>query len=242
MGNTKTEKIMLEYSLHENPLTENNEDFVAQTHSTNSYNKEQFIDLMLQRGTLMTKTDALAVFNNIEETLAYILRNGWSVKMPLFTISFSISGIFDGATDSFDPRRHRVFININKGTILRNVEGEVDLVKVNIPSPQPQIIEAKDSVTGKVDEVLTAGGAVEIHGINIKITGDNPDCGLFFVDEGGRETKAETVIINKPASLIALIPLLQPDSYRLKIVTQYSGSNNLKDPKTTIYGKIFQVR
>jgi hypothetical protein len=72
---------MLDYSLHENPLTERKDDFAAQTHVKTSYNKGQFIDLMLQRGTLMTKTDALAVLNNIEETVAYIVGNGGVVEI-----------------------------------------------------------------------------------------------------------------------------------------------------------------
>jgi hypothetical protein len=234
---------MLEYSLHENPLTERKDDFAAQTHSKSSYTKEQFIDLMLQRGTLMTKTDALAVFNNIEETAVYIISNGGTINMPLFNTGFSISGVFESATDSFDPNRHQLHVNISKGTILRNAESTVKLSKVNVPSPQPQVIEVKDSVTGKVDEVLTAGGAVEINGINIKIAGDKPECGLYFVDEDGRETKAETIVLNKPAMIIALIPFLDRDRwYRLKIITQFSGSNLLKEPKTTVYGKPLQIQ
>ncbi|MDR1983820.1 MAG: DUF4469 domain-containing protein, partial [Prevotellaceae bacterium] len=185
---------MLEYSLHENLLTERKDDFAAQTHSKTSYNKEQFIDLMLQRGTLMTKTDALAVLNNIEETVAYIVANGGTVNLPLFNTGFSISGVFESATDSFDPNRHHLHVNISKGTLLRSVEKEVKLTKVNAPSPQPQILEVKDSVTGKVDEVLTAGGAVEIDGIHIKIAGENAACGLYFVAESGVEIKAVTII------------------------------------------------
>ena len=88
-----------------------------------------------------------------------------------------------------------------------------------------------------MDEVLTAGGAVEINGVNIKIAGDNAACGLYFVDENGAETKAVTVIQNKPATALSLIPALATGSYRVKITTQYSGGNLLKEPKTTIYGK-----
>ncbi|MDR2042510.1 MAG: DUF4469 domain-containing protein [Tannerella sp.] len=228
---------MLEYSLHENPLTERNDDFAAQTHVKTTYDREQFIDLMLQRGTLMTKTDAVAVLNNIEETVAYIVRNGGTVNLPLFNTGFSISGVFESALDSFDPHRHHLHVNISKGTLLRTVENEVKLTKVNAVAPQPQILEVKDSVTGKVDEVLTAGGAVEIDGVNIKITGKDTSCGLYFVNSTGVETPAVTFIRNKPATLLALIPDLPADTYHIKIVTQYSSGRDLKEPKTTLYGK-----
>ena len=232
---------MIDYSLHENYLTESTDDFVAQTHVKKVYDKEQFIDLMLQRGTLMTKTDALAVLNNIEETTAFIVGNGDGVNLPLFNVGFSLSGVFDGATDSFDPKRHRLHANISKGVVLREAEKQVKLSKINASSTQPQILEVSDSVTGKVDEVLTSGGAVEINGVNIKIAGDNAACGLFFVDENGTETKAVTIIQNKPATLISLIPTLAAGSYQVKITTQYSGSVLLKTPKTTIYGKTLLV-
>jgi hypothetical protein len=223
-------------------LTERPDDFAAQTHVKKIYNKEQFIDLMLERGTLMTKTDAVAVFNNIEETAAYISKNGDGINMPLFNTSFSISGVFESIMDSYDPRRHQLHVNISKGTVLRNAESEVKLVKVNAPAPQPQILEVKDSVTGKVDEVLTAGGAVEIDGIHIKIAGEKEECGLYFTDDNGTDTKAVTIIRNKPATVLALIPALAPGNYHVKIVTQYSGGKDLKEPKTTIYGKVLQVQ
>jgi hypothetical protein len=166
---------MLNYSLHENLLTERTDDYAAQTHVSAVYTREQFIDLMLQRGTLLTKTDILAVFNNMEETAAYIIENGGQVNLPLFNTSFSITGVFEGATDTFDPNRHKLHVNIHKGTVIRDAEKAVRVAKVNAPSPQPQVLEVKDSVSGQVDTTLTSGGAVEIVGINIKIAGDNAD-------------------------------------------------------------------
>ena len=148
---------MLEYSLHENPLTDRKDDYAAQTHSKTVYTREQFIDLMLQRGTLVTKTDIVAVLNNIEETVTYVIKNGGTLNLPLMNIGFSISGVFESALDTFDPNRHKLHVNVSKGTLLRDAEKEVNLTKVNMPSPQPQILEVKDSVSGKVDEILTAG-------------------------------------------------------------------------------------
>jgi hypothetical protein len=241
MRQAQNNVIMIEYSLSENLLTERKDDYVAVTHVKNSYNKVQFIDLILQRGTLVTKTDLVAAFNIIEETAVYVVKNDGELNLPLINTSHSISGVFDSILDIFDPNRHKVHINLHKGTLLRDAEKEVKLAKVNTPAPQPFILEVKDSVSGKVDEVLTSGGAIEISGINIKITGDKPEVGLYFVNESGIEIKAVTLIQNKPSSVLALIPILAAGNYRVKIVTQYSGGRDLKEPKTTVYGKTFQV-
>ncbi|GHT80416.1 hypothetical protein FACS189467_2490 [Bacteroidia bacterium] len=233
---------MLEYSLHENPLTERTDDFAAQPHVKNSYKRDQLIELMLQRGTLVTKTDIIAVLNNLEETVDYIVRNGGTVNLPLFDTGFSIGGVFDSAMDSFDPARHKLHVTIRKGTVLRTAEKEVKLTKINSAPPQPSVLEVKDSVSGTVDTTLTAGGVVEINGINIKIAGDNPDNGLYFVAANGNAAKAATIVTNKPATLIALVPALAASSYQVKIVTQYNGGAGVKEPKITTYGKTLVVQ
>ncbi|GHT81269.1 hypothetical protein FACS189467_5030 [Bacteroidia bacterium] len=232
---------MLEYSLHENLLTERTDDFAAQPHVKNSYKRDQLIELMLQRGTLVTKTDIIAVLNNLEETVDYIVRNGGTVTLPLFDTGFSIGGVFDSAMDTFDPARHKLHVTIRKGSVLRTAEKEVKLTKINSAPPQPSVLEVKDSVSGAVDTTLTSGGVVEINGINIKIVGENPDNGLYFVAADGTAVKAATIVTNKPATLIALVPVLAAGGYQVKIVTQYSGSYNLKESKTTIYGKTLVV-
>ncbi|MDR3327897.1 MAG: DUF4469 domain-containing protein [Prevotellaceae bacterium] len=232
---------MLNYSLHENLLTERTDDYAAQAHASAVYTREQFISLMLQRGTLVTKTDIVAVLNNIEETVAYIIENGGQLNLPLFNTSFSISGVFEGAVDSFDPNRHKLHVNLHKGTLVRDAEKLVKVAKVNTPSPQPQILEVRDSVSGEVDTALTSGGVVEINGINIKISGDEHVCGLFFVDEGNNEIKAVTLVSNKPATVFAIIPELPHEDYRVKIVTQYSGHRDLREPKTTVFNRVLKV-
>ena len=122
---------MLEYSLHENLLTERTDDFAAQPHIKTIYKREQLIDLMLQRGTLVTKTDIVAVLNNLEETVDFVVRNGGAVNLPLFDTGFSIGGVFDSAMDTFDPARHKLHVTIRKGTLLRTAEREVKLTKIN---------------------------------------------------------------------------------------------------------------
>jgi hypothetical protein len=233
---------MLEYSLHENPLTDRKDDYAAQVHCKVVYTREGFISLMLQRGTLVTKTDIVAVLNDLEETLAYVISTGGMVNLPILNTSFSISGVFDSVMDVFDPSRHKLHVNVHKGTVLREAEKEVKVTKVNTASPQPQILEVRDSVSGKVDEILTPGGVIEIEGIDIKVAGKNMDCGLFFVPlSSGRELMAETLVRNLPSTIIALIPQLAAGEYQIKIVTQYSGSKDLKDSKTTIYNKLLKV-
>lgn len=233
---------MLEYSLVENQMTERPDDYSAQTHATGSLDKEAIIARMLNRGTLLTRTDILAVLNNLEETIVDALLEGYLINLPLFNISFSISGVFESLMDNFDGNRHKLNINLTKGVLLRNTEKEVQFQKVLATLPQPQIQEIKDSVSGVVNEKLTANGVVEVRGYNLKIDGEDQTCGLWFVHDNGDETKAEVIIENKPSKIIAMIPALANGNYRIKVVTQHTGSGTLlKSPRVFTYMKTLTV-
>ena len=63
---------MANYSLRDNPLTEDPNDKLAQLEGVRSFTKEEIIDRALNRGNTMTKTDFLASINAYEEEVAYI--------------------------------------------------------------------------------------------------------------------------------------------------------------------------
>ena len=232
---------MLQYSLTENLLTEAPDDFTALVQPMGTYDKEAIITEMLRRGSSLTRTDILAVFNGLEETVRDITRDGGTVNTPLFNTSFSISGVFDGAMDTFDGNRHKLNVNLTKGMVMRNVESQVVIEKTGTVIPQPTILEVKDSVSGKVNQQLTPGGVVELMGVNIKIVGENADCGLWFVPASGEAVKAQVIVQNKPSTIIAMIPKLSAESYTLKVMTQYTGGKPLKDPRTCMFKKTLVI-
>lgn len=218
---------MLKYSLLENTLINRRGDYLARTKVSKRYDKDQFIQRLVGKGTLVTETDAVAALNIIENTIIEIIQEGGTLNLPLFNTSFSIGGVFNSPLDSFDPLRHKLNVNLQKGTLLREAEKQVALKKTNTIIPLPAIVEVRDTISGKVNSILTPGGIIEIRGYNIKIVGDDPACGLWFV---GNETiiKAEILAVNKPSVLIATIPLLPKGDYQLKVVTQYARSAKLK--------------
>ncbi len=232
---------MIKYYLTENHLTKRDEDYTAQVQSASSFDKDALVDRMLGRGTLLTKTDILAVLNSFDETVCDILKEGSTINLPLFNTAFSISGVFEGATDSFDPNRHDININLSRGTLLRELNTDLRVEKVSTPVASNNIIEVKDSVTGKVNETITSGGVLEIYGSGLKIAGDSSEVGVYFVATDGGSTKVSTIVQNKPSSLIVLVPKLDSGDYNIKIVTQYAGGKDLKEPRSIIFDHILTV-
>ncbi len=225
---------MIKYHLLENFLTANADDYTAQVISAGSFDKEAIVDRMLQRGTLITKTDILAVLNSYEETIVDVITEGNNVALPLYQTGFSISGVFEGAMDTFDPERHSLNITINKGTLLRDAQSDVKMEKTTSVASTFSIIEVRDAVSGTANTKLTPNGIMEICGSNIKVVGDNPDCGIYLVNANGSETKVSVIAQNKPSTIMCMIPQLSVGTYKVKVVTQFGsgGERTLKEPRT----------
>lgn len=227
---------MVEYSLTENTLTSAKGDYRAQINDVRSYDKEALINRILQRGTMLTRTDIMAVINAVEETVVDIHKEGGTVTLPLFSTGFSITGVFTGADDSYEPGRHRLNITVQKGKLLKRTQQEIRLQKVDYNPAQTRIYHVTDVVSGLDNDKLTPGGVVKISGTRLKISGKDTKVGLWFVAANGTETKADHLVRNMPSELTAIIPSLTAGKYHIKLVTQYSGgTKELKTTKSLTY-------
>jgi hypothetical protein len=99
------------------------------------------------------------------------------------------------------------------------------------------IAEAVDEHTGQIDEVMTVGNLLTIHGYGLKIEGDDEhkdEVGLWFDDGMQAIVKAEIVAVNAPRTLKIIVPMgLAPGmDYTLKVVTQSSAKHSATLLKT----------
>ena len=101
-------------------------------------------------------------------------------------------------------------------------------------------MEVKDVVSGKVNEVLTKGGVVQLVGSRLKFDAKDAVQGIFFVPETGEAVRATVIAENKPARLMAIIPAgLKAGTYYIEVRTKISSSPKpLKNVKT---GRFFKA-
>ena len=227
---------MLKYSLRENLLTPAPDDYMAQVTDVRSYTLDEIIDLMMEKGTTLTRADVAATLQVYGEVVSTIIKDGSAVNTPLMNTSMSISGVFDGANDSFDKKRHTVNLNITAGTLLRDAVTKVKCEKTEGVSTDPYITEVTDIVSGKVNEVLTKGGVVQLVGSRLKFDAKDTAQGIFFVPETGNPVRAAVIAENKPARLMAIIPAdLAAGTYYIEVRTKYA--NATKQLKTLKVGR-----
>ena len=231
---------MLKYSLRENLLTPAPDDYMAQAADVRSYTLDEIIDLMMEKGTTLTRADVAATLQVYGEVVSAIIKDGSAVNTPLMNTSMSISGVFDGANDSFDKKRHTINLNLTAGTLLRDAVIKVKCEKTESAGTDPYITEVTDVVSGKVNEVLTKGGVVQLVGSRLKFDAKDAAQGIFFVPETGEAVRATVIAENKPARLMAIIPAgLKAGTYYIEVRTKISSSPKpLKNVKT---GRFFKA-
>jgi len=102
-----------------------------------------------------------------------------------------------------------------------------------------------DVKTGSVNDLLTPNRNLRIKGYKLKLAGDNPAVGVFFVNQTTSErikVDATEIVTNNPVELIIITPELAAGTYLLEVVSQYSGNSFLKEPRTSAFDKVLTVQ
>lgn len=223
----------MEYTLYKNGLTSGSNDHVARVLKVTSHDTESIISHMSAKGTTLTRTDILAVLNSFFETMEEFIAKGETINTDLFKVSFSISGVFNDATDVFDKTRHSVKINLSSGKMLKDATAKIHVEKVAISETIPSILKVRDSTSGSVNDRITSQGIVEITGNLIKVVGDNAENGVYLVANDGTKYKATSIAENRSTRLFVGFPMLTAGKYTLQITTQYNKERAmLKDSRT----------
>ena len=163
------------------------------------------------------------------ELIYYLVADGFKIKTPLFNIRMRLPGEYNGSethlnSDAFPAAR------LQASSQFRNyLKDRVKIVIDGIDQNDGYIAEVTDEATSIVDEVLTQGNLITIHGWGLKITGtegNHDEIGLYFVpsEPSGPTVKADIIAVNEPRTVKAIVPSLPNSlSFYIKIVTQSSA-------------------
>ena len=221
---------MMKYYLIENKLTDET-NYSARVLTERTINQDELIDKMLSKRNLVSKTDIVAVLNSYYEEIIESIEDGDNINLPLLNIGYSISGVFDTEEDGFNPETHKLHVNLNSGKLINEIKDDIPLQKVTAPITNTVINNLKDITTATTNTTLSANGLFELNGLRLKVAGDLPEVGLYFVAEDGTETKVSYLAQNSYKKIIGQAPALAAGNYRVRIKTQATGNSErfLKD-------------
>jgi len=215
----------INYVLHENNLTSDPDDYMALVQPVGTAELEDVIERIVAQGSTVTRADIVSVLEDYHTAIENLVLEGVNVNTPGANYRVSIKGVFTGLTDGFDPNRHQVRAVVSAGRRFRKaVQSRAQAVKDETLVPRPNPAEFTDINTGERNSVLTPGGMAQVTGHRLKFDPADAAQGVYFVAEGGGETKVDVVGRNKPAHLMFIVPQgLAPGDYTLEVrATVYS--------------------
>ena len=234
-------------NLYPNLLTEDPNDYVARVISERTLNVKEICNGAVTRGGAQTSAETMEHNVNLFlKEMAYQLSDGYSVNTGYFTANTLIRGVFNSLTETFNTDKHAILYQFNQGDVLRKGLSSIAVEMKGLGDSSISISEVQDIKTGSVNDQLTPNRNLRIKGFKLKLAGDNPAVGVYFVNQTTTERiKVDTaeIVNNNPAELIIVTPVLAAGTYSLEITSQFAGSGvNLKDPRTSVFDKILTVQ
>jgi len=228
--------------LYDNVLTADNpNDYIARTVSERSLNVKQVCETAVSRGGSDVSAASMEhAVNLFLKEMAYQLCDGYSVNTGYFTASALIRGVFDSPRETFDSQKHTILFQFNQGEKLRAQIPSIEVNILGVADSSAAILQVTDIKSASINDLLTPGRNLKIAGTKIKVIGDSPANGIFFVDaatQARTAVEASDMVTNNPSEVIVIIPALTAGTYRLEIVTQYAGGASLKEPRTALFEK-----
>ena len=126
---------MISYSLIDNHLTAAPNDFTAQTVNVRSFAMNDIVQRIMGRNPGLSAAQINASLEKFVHEVCLIVEDGGAVNTPLFNTQPSIAGVFHGAADTFDTRRHRVKTNLSQGVAMRRATANIKTQKVQTAEP-----------------------------------------------------------------------------------------------------------
>jgi ethanolamine utilization microcompartment shell protein EutS len=232
--------------LYENLLTDDPNDYLARVARERSLNVSEICKAAVSRGGAATTAEAMEHNVNLFlKEMGYQLCDGYSVNTGYFTATTLIKGVFNSPDEAFSADKHTVVFQFNQGELLRKELANVTVDILGVADSNISITQVTDVKSGSVNDLLTPGRNLKISGYKLKVVGDNLAIGIFFANQstGVRtQVNAVDIVTNNPSELVILIPALVAGSYKLGIVSQYSGAILLKEPRTAIFDKVLTVQ
>lgn len=195
------------------------------------------IDRMSDRGPYSKDTIAHLI-NNFHETAMELAADGYNVDAGLVYLRAMITGTSN--SHEIDHKQNKVVISAIPGKQLLKAGEETTIELGQTKNVYKGIMGI--GLPNRRGEEITERDSVKIYGSHIKIAGDDPACGVFFISVETKEAikvPANFIFDNLPQSLLLVLPdELMAGTYQLKITTRYSGNSTLlKQPKTYEYSQ-----
>jgi len=204
-------------------------EYIARTRSEASLTIEQVCAAMKNRGGFTGNYEVL--LENIRQFFdeaAYQLCDGFAVNMKYFSIHPNVGGTFNSVNEAQDRKKHPVTFRFRAQSPLRSLVKHIEIQVDGLAETSGWIDQFKDVEADSINTSYVPGDQFILSGSKIKIAGDDPACGLYFVpvEDPAKAVKATRITINTPSRIIGIVPETNHLYVRIEVRTQSTGASN----------------
>ena len=227
--------------LYPNYLHDDNGMYIARTENDFSLDVKQICLHMKNRGGFTGDLKVLTenVWQFLDEA-AYLLCDGYSVNMGYYSVHPDIGGVFNFVDEECSNENHPVSFNFRMGAKLHKLSKQIAVEISGLAESNAFIDKFIDFQENTVNSLYTPGDLFSVSGNQIKVAGDNPGCGVYFVpvENPDAAVKVTRIEENCHSRITGIAPRTKYPHNKIEIRTQYAGSPNsfLKWPRTITSG------
>jgi hypothetical protein len=222
--------------LHPNHLPKIEGRYIARTENEDSLTISKICAAMKNRGGYTGSYDNLV--ENIRlflDECAYQLCDGYALNLKYYSIHPTISRTFDSERETHDHKKNPIKFRFRTLTPLKKLRDLIQVEIMGVADATGFIDQFIDRENEKTNTTFAKDTMFCITGAKIKIIGDDPDCGLYFVpvDDPTGAVKVDRIGENNGTMITGIAPTTGHPENKIEIRTQYTGSNTvlLKTPR-----------
>jgi hypothetical protein len=224
-------KIMLDYYLTPNKLTNDPEDYSAVVFRTNMITREMMAEEISTTMGGITQGQVAQFMDAADVSIMRHVGQADSMQLGPITITYSMRGKCAGVNAEYIPGQNRVVVNAHVSRAMTARAQSAPRVKHIGVVNGPVISSITDMLTLETNGTIHANGNARMLGRKIKILGGATTVGIYFrnVDGDPIEVPGAAIFGNTANKLSFVVPNLSPGIYTVSVTTQYSGGGKLSD-------------
>jgi hypothetical protein len=171
--------------------------------------------------------DLVANVKRFFDEAVYQLCDGFGISTDYFSLQPNIGGTFNSFLDPVDIEKHPITFRFRPRLKLRNLIEHILIEIDGEANKKPFIDKFIDHRGPSVNTMFSRGGIFSIYGYRIKVSENDPLCGVFFVpvDDPSAAVRVSDIAHNSRSRIIGTAPDTGFELNRIEIRTRYTGSH-----------------
>jgi len=172
--------------------------------------------------------DMIGFLHQYNHEVVYQLMDGYAVTNGYYTMRLNIGGSFDSVHEAHDHDKHPIEFRFTARNKLRALAREIAVEVEGLADANGYIDTFTDTEENSVNDIYRPGNMFVIHGFKIRIAGDHPGVGVYFVPIDNPDAAAMVTRLgeNAPSRVTGIALQTGYRHNRIEVRTMFGG-----DPK-----------